>query len=373
MNLEKTRNLKTMALLTGVLFAATVQLSQMVRAQEVKGVPTSKIANTLKEITANGTRAGAENSRVHILPTQSGILTLSPSVRNRTNFYGFKPSMISPEGQQGALPGMGQINTAFPVPGEWNPSNLVDFGGDSGNTFGLVSTNQTNIYLNCPAHNQSCWGTKSGDITNFQNNLAASVFIHINDQYVGNTSNNRYPLVDQWWADWGLNTAPWGAPTLLDSTAQTIAAVVATNRGNAYGYGNLYHIFVPNGTDVCFDSSYGVCYSPDHGSTFYFCGYHGSFNYNGNHILYSVEPYDPVPGCMVGGMTNTDAQVNVLSHETFEAITDPDPNFQWNSPVGLGEIGDVCAWNIYTVTLNTIKYHIQLEYSNKGFGCRAKT
>jgi hypothetical protein len=360
-------------------------------AMPVRGISQQSFSAALRAITVNGTRLGAENSRVHILPTPTAGSTLPATVRNRTNFSGFNPApekispiltapvpgiSILPNDIHGALPSAAAAVAAFPTPGEWNPANLLNFGGTSGNIFGLVSAKQVNIYLNCPAHDDSCWGDGKGSTTTFQSNLANSNFITIVNQYVGATSRSRYPLSSPFSLDTTLPMVPWNSatPLLLDSAAQAIAFATATaNKG--YGYGFLYHIFVPPGTDVCFDSSI-VCYSPDNPDNFFFCGYHGSFDNSGHHILYTDEPWG-VP-CAFPGQSATDAQVTTLSHETFEAITDPDPNNQWNSPVSLGEIGDVCRVNpfsplfgIYSVSLGYQNYNIQLEYSNKGFGCRA--
>src|SRR6266436_1519008 len=51
----------------------------------------------------------------------------------------------------------------------------------------LTTTQSDNVYVNCAA---SCWGTPS----NFLTKLATSNFIHVTDQYVGSTGNNRYTV-----------------------------------------------------------------------------------------------------------------------------------------------------------------------------------
>jgi hypothetical protein len=68
-----------------------------------------------------------------------------------------------------------------PVPGFY-PADLSYLGG------AVVVTAEThNLYVDCAA---SCWGTP----TTFQNNLYKSSFIHVADQYIGSTANNRYSL-----------------------------------------------------------------------------------------------------------------------------------------------------------------------------------
>jgi hypothetical protein len=387
-------NATVKAIATLAIVGFCMAIAQVANAQEAApAAPVYKISPesasaARRAVTANGKRSGAENSRVHIQPTLTAKSTLSQSVRNRTNFYGFKPSavplspilnapvpgiQIQPNDVRGSLQ---KSKSPFPLapPGEFNPATLAVTGGDpAGNLTGVVSAQQANIYLNCPAHNDSCWGDGVGSITAFQTNLANSRFITIADQYVGSRTRGRYPLGIQHAIDETIpNLAPWNntTPVLLDSDAQALAFAAASNDNN-FGFGFVYHVFVPQGTDVCFDNSFSVCYSPDNNSTFFFCGYHGSFDQNGHHILYSVQPYGPVDGCFVPPMSNTDAQVNILGHETFEAITDPDPNFEWNSIGGFGEIGDICEAGIFAVPLGKTTYNIQLMYSNKGKQCRA--
>src|SRR5437588_4895873 len=354
---------------------AVVGASSALPGAAIQQIPTQSITNAEHTITNFGKRPGAVNSQVHIFPTINGYQTLPAVVRNRNNFYGVDPKKLA---EAAANEPATTPPPPFPAPGKWNPLQLVTNGGFCGaagcNYTGVASMGQENIYLNCAAHNDSCWGDgTAGNITGIQHYLSTSPLFKIMNQYVGSTAPNRYPLQQQWWAAYSLNQAPWNAskPVLLDSTAQAIALAASNgwgSGGTGGGYGHEFHIFVPPGTDACFDASYTACYSPDHGSTFYFCGYHGSFDSGGQHYLYSVEPYDNVGGCIASGMSANGAQISVLSHELAETITDPDPNWQWNTPKEVyGEIGDACAWHIYHVTLKSsplITTNVQLEYSN---------
>ncbi len=334
-------------------------------------------------LTQNGTRPGALNSRVHILPTQAARAEFPHSILNKPNFYGVDPvkERSALAAQKLGATANAQSGTfgvsSFPAPGNWSPIDMVNFGGVPGNVYGVQAFKQENIYVNCNAHNDSCW-VPQGSIKTFENALSASTMISITNQYVKKTTTNRYPQQFEYYATAGLTAITWpgnnfATPILYDADAQAIALAAAVSQ-SGYGYGFIYHVFVPPGTDVCFDGSNTVCYSSDYGDAFYFCGYHGSFDDgSGHHILYSVEPYNYVGGCHLNGQSATDAQVNVLSHETFEAITDPDPNYQWNSyDLNYGEIGDMCAWRIYNVPLSYLKrYNIQLEYSNLHHECAA--
>jgi hypothetical protein len=136
---------------------------------------------------------------------------------------------------------------------------------------------------------------------------------------------------------------------------------------------------IPPGTDVC-TLPEAVCYSPDVPSTFRFCGYHGSVTFSDiGHILYSVEPYQNVPGCTVSGVLPNgvliDSTATVLSHELFEIITDPDLD-AWFDRDDLdlwgAEIGDICqraSFSYDTPLLNGRLYEIQPEYSNADHAC----
>jgi hypothetical protein len=109
-----------------------------------------------------------------------------------------------------------------------------------------------------------------------------------------------------------------------------------------------------------------------------------------SHDLSYESPFQNVGGCSVATPSPNgalvDSTANVLSHETFEIITDPDPpatfadlfngNFGWpalNSLVEFGnEIGDICEdpfFGYNPVTLNGKSYEIQPEYSNKFHTC----
>ncbi len=225
----------------------------------------------------------------------------------------------------------------------------------------------------------SCWGNPEG----FLKDLGKSDFIHVADQYIGRYDNNRYTV--------GGNAAATFTPLpheLTDADVLAVVHAVAVELGYPTGYGNIFHVFLPRGTDECFDSTYSECYSPDIPSTFYYCGYHNSVDFTDiGHVLYSVEPYQNVPGCSVPpGTPNgqvADSTNNVLSHETFETITDPDGtawiNIQAVALYG-AEIGDECEFEIAlsptagyfnpsVFHIGGKKYAVQPEYSNRGHSC----
>lgn len=235
----------------------------------------------------------------------------------------------------------------------------------------------------------TCWG----DPHKFLRHLGESDMIHIVDQYTGEEANNRYTVSN---TSYLVPFPP--APKYSDNDMLTIVHAVVTTFNLPTGYGNEYHVFLVPGQDECFNNPDGsisnVCYSPDIPATFFFCAYHGSADFNDiGHVLYSVEPFQDVNGCSSRpGTPNgqlADSTNNVLSHEVFETITDPDGTAWWNSlDNGLfgQEIGDECSFLIFipnpnppppvlvyfdpsNVTLNGRKYAIQPEENNAGHDC----
>jgi hypothetical protein len=236
-----------------------------------------------------------------------------------------------------------------------------------------------NKAINCKS--ASCWGNPEG----FLQDLGASDFVHITDQYVGRHDDGRYTVGGH--ASVTFSSLP---AELTDSNVLAVVHAVASQTHQT-GYGHLYHVFLPPGTDECFDSTFSVCYSPNIPSTFFFCAYHGSVDFPDiGHVLYSVEPYQNVGGCNVApGSPNgqlVDSTDSVLSHETFEAITDPDGTAWWNTASNdlFGdEIADECSFIIFlpasvyfdppAFNINGKKYAVQSEYDNSSHSCATQS
>jgi hypothetical protein len=178
---------------------------------------------------------------------------------------------------------------------------------------------------------------------------------------------------------------------LYESDIASIVHAVAKEHGA--GGGNVYHVFLPPGTDTCFDitpqNPTPVCYSPDNPATFAFCGYHDAVGFNDIGIaLFTVEPWlGPGSGCEIATPAPNgvliDSTDNVLSHETFETITNPLPGLGFYNQTGGdltgSEIGDECvlfnfsntpgAYTPPTFLINGRDYAVQLEYSNTYHAC----
>lgn len=119
----------------------------------------------------------------------------------------------------------------------------------------------------------------------------------------------------------------------------------------AFSTSRIYGVYLPQGT-VSTQGRYRSCTN--------YCGYHGSFTYNGQTAIYAVFPYNSCSGCSLSGKTVLDMETIVTSHEIREAITDP-VNAWWEASSGY-EADDKCAWhNLYQQTGGA---WVQPEYSN---------
>ncbi len=248
------------------------------------------------------------------------------------------------------------------------PADLVRSGGPT-----LTSTVNHALYVDYTGTVAANWGNPEG----FLADLGKSTFIHLTDQYTGQTTNGRYTV--------GSNASisySYFGNVLYEHELWSIVYTAAKKFGA--GNGHLYHIFLPKGTDTCFDLS-AQCYSPDNGSTFYFCGYHSGVTFSDiGTVLFTVEPYQNVGGCQVATPSPNsqliDSTNSVLSHEVFEAITDPYGGSGWVNRTSQDlygyEIGDECQGlgNSTgaldpTFLINGKKYEVQMEYSNTYHAC----
>lgn len=258
-----------------------------------------------------------------------------------------------------------------------NPGDLGYQGGAT-----LASAVQHPIYMiptsgsgsTCSAAKPAtCWG----NVSQFISDLETSPLIHVTDQYVGSERDGRYPLGRVFKASYAPQANPF-----TDADMQAVAHAAAVLLGEA-GYHHLFHIFLVPGQDECFDSTFTVCASN------VFCAYHSSVVFpDVGEVVYSVEPnVVNVFGC--NGPANRpnggfDDTYSVLSHETIEAITDPDGTAWFNiTNSGLlgSEIGDECLFWLFDAQGNFIStnpvvqvfhgrpYDIQTEYNNAAHAC----
>lgn len=240
----------------------------------------------------------------------------------------------------------------------------------------LATTTHHPIYVNFTGTVAANWGNPE----QFLKDLNASTFIHLVDQYGGSTASNRYPVGGN-----AAMTYTLYGNVLYEHDILAIAHAAAAHFGA--GTGHLYHLFLTKGIDTCFDLT-RQCYSPDHSQTFVFCAYHDAAMFTDiGTVLFTVEPYQDVNGCAEATPASPQGQLadstnTALSHEVFEAISDPVPltgYFNQTTFLYTAEVGDEClsAANSLgdyldpTLTLNGKPYKAQLEYSNTYHTCAA--
>jgi len=218
-------------------------------------------------------------------------------------------------------------------------------------------------------------GTTWGNPATYENDLNKSTMVKMLDYYTGNTynTNNYYPALGIYWYGGTVGTLVYDSQ--VATLVQNEATYDRSKRGQSLNYSNIYHVFLPPGTDECFDNPANGCYNPDGAAPgpFAFCGYHSYTQLtDGTVVLYTVEPYETVSGCSAGFGTPNDT-ANVLGHETAETITDPVPGSGWVGewPSNSGtEVADICAWVEYTQSLaGGGTFVTQDWYSDKYHAC----
>jgi len=224
----------------------------------------------------------------------------------------------------------------------------------------------------CPV--ASCWGNPEG----FLSDLSISTHIHITDQYVGTTDNNRYPVGQRAFVSFEPpRNFSKGSKPFTEADMQAVVHKVASQLGLS-GYGQIYHVFLPQGTDVCFTTSYTPCYSPDNLPAWFFCAWHGSTDFADiGHVLYTVEPYQNIQYCNVAPGPNgtiTDPDVSQAASGWFQKlnvqifgneIADECQTLYW--PNGFFTSPEYFGTDTFSVEGRT--YAVQTEYNNARHAC----
>jgi hypothetical protein len=328
--------------------------------------PALSFAQTASGIAASPTTASPELTSARAAGDFAAVIAPVKGYKG-SRFVGKMPKVTLQQTPETRLDG----SPAGPPPPS---STLKKFWPDDMGYFGgpvVASTSQVNVYW--ANDNGSIWG---GPAT-YEADLNVSTMAEILDQYTFQVvpTVNKWPVASYWWY------FPGGGPGALIYDSQVAAEVQAlatadrnAGRQSSFGTNVIYHVFLPPGTDECFNNPANGCYNPDGHAPgpFVFCAYHSYTHLpDGSVVLYSVEPYMSVNGCSTGkGLLNDTA--NVLGHETAEAISDPEPGSAWVGkwPDSSGsEIGDDCSWTIIKQTLNTHTYYTQNWYSNKSHAC----
>ena len=216
-----------------------------------------------------------------------------------------------------------------------------------------------------------CWGDPEG----FLKDLGESDFIHITDQYVKASADNRYTVGRSSMVNYNQNPFDF---VLFDADILAVIHAAAAATGQT-GYGHIYHVLLPPFQDVC-TAGLG-CASTT------ICAYHSSADFfDIGHVLFSVEPYQSSFGCDIAGPSPNDVVAdslyNVLSHELFEIITNPDGDAWFNTGnlfLRSSEIGDECEFlnansifDVPTFKIGKKLYAVQREHDNSQHTCATK-
>ncbi len=221
-----------------------------------------------------------------------------------------------------------------------------------------------NVYVNCKRGGETCWGDPEG----FQKNLAGSRFAALLKQYT-NSAPSRYTFGAAFSVKYRSYTK-----LLYQNDLLAIVHAALQRNGKRAGYSAIYHVFLPKGTDTCFDRSRS-CYSPDHPGTFDFCAYHESVAFKdiSENVIVSIEPYQKVSFCASrassGASALTNSTASTLAHETFESITDPGPAFAWFNFTFDEEVADLCETYQWKISVGGTVYSLQPMYSNAYHAC----
>jgi hypothetical protein len=122
----------------------------------------------------------------------------------------------------------------------------------------------------------------------------------------------------------------------------------------------IYEVFLPPSSYA----TYGKWTSCG-GSNLQFCAYHSNFPSAGVDVKYASMPYPSCSGCQWPGWAVAQNFDHFASHETREAVTDPDGT-AWFDRQG-NEADDKCAWSPSLFQVNGYGY--QDEWSNLNGGC----
>lgn len=192
---------------------------------------------------------------------------------------------------------------------------------------------------------------------------------HIVDFFTQFGTNPEYNVITQYYDSSGSiqlaaltttyvvdNTTP---PTsVTDATVQSEVAKVTAQIGTDPKI--VYEVFLPASSYASY-GSWNSCGGPN----LQFCAYHSNFTSSGVNLKYASMPSPSCGGCQWSGWTDGQNFDHFSSHETREAVTDPDGT-AWYDRQGY-EADDKCAWSPSPFLVSGFGY--QYEWSNLNSGC----
>jgi len=172
-------------------------------------------------------------------------------------------------------------------------------------------------------------------------------------QYSGIQQNN---LTNQYWID-SVNPSN---VAVTDAMIQAEVVHCFNAGGCVFDPSTIYEVFLPAG----YYSTLGSATSCG-GPHLQYCAYHSNFSWSGNDVKYASMPQPSCSGCQSTGWTTAENFQHFATHETREAVTDPDGN-AWYDRSG-NEADDKCAWS--PAPFIDAGFGYQYEWSNADSGC----
>ncbi len=168
-----------------------------------------------------------------------------------------------------------------------------------------------------------------------------------------------------------------GPPDWFDSSTPPANVTDALAQGEVNTYlathyfdsSAIYEVVLPSASYSSYSSPSGTltsCGGPSLG----YCAYHYYYTSGTNVVIYSVQPYASCSACHSGGWTAAQNQEHFVTHETREAVTDPQINAWLDA--NEQEADDKCVWSP-SPFFGTGGYGYQYEWSNALNGCTAST
>ncbi len=204
------------------------------------------------------------------------------------------------------------------------------------------------------------WGTQASP---------SALAQHITAFFAQFGTSGQYNVITQYYDMSGsIQLSSLGTTYVVDNTTPPTSVTDAAVQGEvAKIVGQLgsdtatvYEVFVPPASYATY-GSWNSCGGPN----LQFCAYHSNFTLSGADIKYSSMPYPSCGGCQWSGFTDGQNFDHFSSHETREAVTDPDCS-AWFDRQG-NEADDKCAWSPSPFLANGFGY--QYEWSNLNSGC----
>ncbi len=211
-------------------------------------------------------------------------------------------------------------------------------------------------------------------ILQYFKDVGKSPIYHNNSQY--SNSSGKYPVASVLGGSW-VDTRPYPTTNnqLQDADTRNEINYAMQVNGWTPSLHKLFIVFAAKGEIMCSDI-YGCTYITA------LCAYH---YFIGTDIIYAAEPYagTDLSSCGVPSSPNhdidADSTINLITHEQFEAATDPFYTAWYGTDRYHDEISDKCVWVFGSpvhyggdVIWKGHPYEVQEEWDNATGSCVLK-